>query len=79
MNIVALVESENGDWASLYVNGLFEYEGHNIYSKDWINLINKYKHFDKVETYLVNSEWMDWRGVLPLHFKDIPSEMISGD
>lgn len=68
---VTIVGAEGGDWTGLFVNGKLEYEGHNIYETNWVELINKYKHFKEVETFTVTDDYLD-RGNFPDKFKDIP-------
>lgn len=69
---VIVVNGEGGDWSGLFVNGELECEGHNIYTRDWIDLIKKYKYFKQVETFTVTDEYLESRGNFPSKFTDIP-------
>lgn len=59
VSIVSLIETEDGDWVGLYVNGELIDEGHSLTSYQWIKVIKEYKHFDKVDIYIVDEEIAD--------------------
>ena len=73
-----IVDCEGGDWSGLYVNGVLETEGHNLYTRDWIELIHKYKNFSGgIKRYDVNDKYMANLGNLPSKFNEIPKEFLS--
>lgn len=75
-NHIDIVSCESGDWVCVYVNGVIEHEGHTINTSNWIDLINKYKHFyGGINRYEVSDEYMEIR--LPKRFKDIPKSELN--
>lgn len=60
--IVTIVGCESGDWSGLYVDGVLECEGHQIYERDYIELIRKYKVFKDVACFQITGEHMDSLG-----------------
>lgn len=74
---ITIVNSEDGDWSGLYVNKLLEYEGHNIATADWIDVIQKHRKFSGVvEIFEVSDEFINDRGNLPLSMSDIEGKYL---
>lgn len=61
--VIAIVD--DGDWEGLYVNGELENQGHSIGSHGFIELINKYKTFESVESVYVTEEFVENLGGFP--------------
>lgn len=60
--VITVVSCEGGDWSGLYVDGFLEFEGHQIYERDYIELIRRYKVFKDVVCFTITDEHMDWLG-----------------
>lgn len=43
-NTICLVTNESGDWEVLFLNGEIYYEGHNIPTFIWLNLVRELGH-----------------------------------
>lgn len=59
---VVVIGCESGDWYGLYVDEVLEYEGHQIYGMNYVDLIRKYKSFEKVLCFEISDEHMEWLG-----------------
>lgn len=59
---VTIFSCESGDWYGLYVDGILEYEGHQIYERDYIDLIRRQKVFKDVFCFEISDEHLDWLG-----------------
>lgn len=71
-----IVHNEGGDWEGIFVNGILETESHNLYTRDWIDLIHKYKTFGEITRYDVQDEYMSEIGSFPNKFDEIPKEFL---
>lgn len=72
MNEVIIVQCENGEWSGLYVNDILKYEGHNISSDNFIELIREYKTFKNVTLFEISEEHMELLGdSFPVNFNDV--------
>lgn len=70
--IVTVVSCECGDWSGMYVNGILEYEGHQIYKRDYIDLIRNHKTFKDVVCFEITDEHLDWLGnSFPYKLEDV--------
>lgn len=70
--LVTIIGCESGDWKGLYVNGILQYEGHNIYARDFIDLIRKFKVFKGVECFEISNEYMEELGsCFPHSLRDV--------
>jgi len=75
MGTITLVKSDDGDWEGLYFNSRLATEGHSVSVEDVLEIVHNYP-VDNTEVVLVNHQWMDCEGNLPIHLYDIPQEAI---
>lgn len=72
---LTIVSSECGDWYALYVDGVIECQGHNLYIDDWCDLIRKYRKFSgNVEFFTVFDSFCEKIGHFPDKFEDLKKE-----
>jgi hypothetical protein len=69
---VLIISTDDGDWEGIYVDGILFEEGHSLSNKDFINLINRFKNFEKVEQKWISSKEIEkLGGSFPAELSDI--------
>lgn len=74
---VTILSCEDGEWEAMYVDDYLFEEGHRLDKRDWMDLINKHKHFSSVEQKWISEYDLEEIGFeFPFRLSDIPAKYI---